>query len=84
MKINKAIRTAMYKENITLSEMGKSLTKLDKKTNTYISLKPNDISSRLNNTNLTFDIAVQMLDVMGWQIILRSSNEDVEIIVDQR
>lgn len=77
MQINRAIRTVMKQKNITLLSMAKSLGKS----------RGNDISARLNNSNMSFDKAVEMLNVLGYEIVIQErkagSRRADQIVIDQ-
>jgi len=61
MRINKAIREIMRKENTSLTTMAIALGKK----------KGNEISARLAHPNMTFDRAIEMLDIMGYEIVIQ-------------
>lgn len=88
MKINKAIRQLMKVEGKSLSVMGASLHKIDKNSKEIVTLTGNDVSARLNNDNLSFDKAVEMLNVLGYEIVIqkkkRGCREDGQILINQR
>lgn len=88
MKINKAIRAIMCTKNISLSAMGSSLKKVDKKTGEIAVLKGNDVSARLNNDNLSFDKAVEMLSVLGYEVVIQEKKQGGrradQLVIDQR
>ena len=87
MKINKAIREVMRTKNISLGTMGSSLKKVDKKTGELIGLKGNDVSARLNSDNLSFDKALEMLSVLGYEIVIQEKKQGGrradQIVIDQ-
>lgn len=78
MKINKAIREIMKNKKISLSTMAKALGKD----------KGNDISARLNNGNMSFDKAVEMLDILGYEVVIQEKKQGGrrvdQIVIDQR
>ena len=78
MLINKAIREIMKKKEVTLLAMAKSLGKD----------KGNDISARLNHGNMSFGKAVEMLDVLGYEIVVQErkqgSRRADQIVIDQK
>lgn len=78
MQINKAIRRIMKDKGITLLAMAKAIGKE----------RGNDISSRLNSPNMTFKNAVEMLDVMGYEIVIQERNLGIrkaeQILIDQK
>ena len=59
--INDAIRYLMKACNVSQMSMARSIGKE----------KPNDVSARLNNKNMTFDKAIQMLDVLGYDVTIQ-------------
>ena len=87
MEINKAIRDIMKSKGMSLSSMGKSLRKVDKKSGLTSSLSGNDVSARLNNSNMTFDKAVEMLNILGYEIVLQEKRQggrrSDQIVIDQ-
>lgn len=78
MKINKAIREIMKNKKISLSTMATALGKS----------KGNDISARLNNDNMSFDKAVEMLDVLGYEVVIQEKKQGGrradQIVIDQK
>lgn len=88
MKINKAIRYIMKQKGMSLSVMGSSLRKTNRKTGEVESLTGNDVSARLNNDNLSFDKAVEMLNVLGYEIVLQEkkpgSRRSDQIVINQQ
>lgn len=87
MKINKAIRSVMRLKGVTLSAMGNSLKKVDRKTGEIKPLLGNDVSARLNTDNLSFDKALEMLDVLGYEIVIQEkkpgSRRADQIVINQ-
>lgn len=87
MKINKAIRNIMKAKGVSLSAMGSSLHKIDRQTGEVKSLKGNDVSARLNNDNLSFDKAVEMLNALGYEIVVQEKKQGGrradQIVIDQ-
>lgn len=75
MKINKAIRLIMRQKGISLSAMGSSLRKIDRTTGEVKPLIGNDVSARLNNDNLSFDKALEMLNVLGYEIVVQEKKQ---------
>ena len=77
MKINKAIRKIMRDENVTLTKMAKAIGKE----------KGNAVSSRLSNQNMTTSKAVEMLNVLGYELVIQKrksgSIRDGQIVIDQ-
>lgn len=80
MKINKAIREVMRQKGMSLSSMESSLGIIPKK-----NTKPgNSISARLNSDNLTFNTAVGMLNILGYEIVIqekRQGNRRTDLMV---
>ena len=78
MQINKAIRDIMKKKGTSLLSMAQALGKE----------KGNDISARLNHSNMSFDKAVEMLDVLGYEIVIQErksgSRRADQIVIDQK
>lgn len=87
MKINKAIREVMRIKGVSLRAMGSSLKKVDKNTGEIIGLRGNDVSARLNNDNLSFDKALEMLNVLGYEIVLQEKKQGNrragQVVIDQ-
>lgn len=87
MKINKAIREVMRQKGMTLSAMGNSLRKVDRKTGEIKPLIGNDVSARLTNDNLSFDKAVEMLNVLGYEIVIQEKKSGGrradQVVIDQ-
>ena len=77
MYINQAIRSLMKSKNISLLSMAKSLGKQ----------RGNDISSRLRSENMSFNSAVEMLNVLGYEIVLQERKSGIrradQIVIDQ-
>lgn len=77
MFINKAIRNIMKEKNVSLLTMAKSLGKE----------RGNEISSRLRSENLSFNSAVEMLNVLGYEIVIQErkpgSRRADQIVIDQ-
>ena len=88
MLINKAIRSVMKAKGVSLNAMGSSLRKVDRKTGEMKPLIGNDVSARLNNQNLTFDIAVEMLNVLGYEVVIQEKKSgrrgSDQIVIDQK
>ena len=78
LKINKAIRDIMKLKNMSLSAMATAVGKS----------KGNDISARLNNDNMSFDKVVEMLDVLGYEVVLQERKQGGrradQIVIDQK
>ncbi len=78
MKINEAIRQIMKNKKVTLSSMATAIGKS----------RGNDVSARLNNGNLTFDKAVEMLDVLGYEVVLQEKKPGArradQLVIDQK
>lgn len=78
MYINQAIRGLMKTKNISLLSMAKALGKT----------RGNEISSRLRSENMSFNSAVEMLTVLGYEIVIQEckqgSRRSDQIVIDQR
>lgn len=78
MKINKAIRQLMRERKMSLSSMADALGKK----------RGNEISARLVNDNMSFDKAVEMLNVLGYEIVIQEKKQGArradQIVVDQK
>lgn len=78
----------MRTKGISLAAMGSSLKKIDKKTGELSDLKGNDVSARLNNDNLSFDKAVEMLNVLGYEIVVQEKKQggrrNDQIVINQK
>lgn len=78
MQINKAIRKVMKDKGVTLLSMARAIGKE----------KGNDVSSRLNSPNMTFNNVVEMLDVLGYEVVVQErkpgSRRSDQIVIDQR
>lgn len=78
MQINKAIRQVMREKGVSLLSMAKSIGKG----------RENDISARPINTNMTFDKAVEMLNVLGYEIVIQERRPGAkradQIVIDQK
>lgn len=78
----------MRTKGISLAAMGSSLKKIDKKTGELADLKGNDVSARLNNDNLSFDKAVEMLNVLGYEIVVQEKKQggrrNDQIVINQK
>ena len=61
MTINNAIRTVMKEKGVTQQAMAVSI---GKKT-------ANEVGSRLNSKNMTFDRAIEMLSVLGYEVTIQ-------------
>lgn len=86
MYINKAIRRVMKEKNISLGAMAKILWN-GETTNGGNKRTGNAVSSRLNNKNMSFDIAVEMLDILGYEIVIQKKTQGNrradQIVIDQ-
>lgn len=78
MQINKAIRQVMKEKGVSLLSMAHAIGKE----------RGNDVSSRLNSPNMTFNNAVEMLNVMGYEVIIQEKKPGVrradQIVIDQK
>lgn len=77
MTINKAIRSIMKNEGVSLLTMARAIGKS----------KGNDVSARLATSNMSFDKAVEMLNVMGYEITVQKRTPGArkagQIVIDQ-
>lgn len=77
MKINKAISKIMKQTGFTQIRMAHAIGKS----------KATDISSRLNHGNMSFDKAVEMLSVLGYEIVVQpitsGQRKEGAIVIDQ-
>ena len=87
MYINKAIRTIMKSQNVTLDTMAKILWN-DGVTKSGKGRTGNSVSSRLLNSNMTFNLAVEMLSGMGYEIVVQKKTQGLrqagQIVIDQK
>lgn len=74
MKINKAIRKIMFDQGVSLTSMAAALGKA----------RGNDISARLVNDNMSCDKAVEMLNVLDYNLVVKPRNGGDEIVIDQK
>lgn len=78
MQINKAIRKIMRDKGVTLLSMAKAVGKD----------RNSDIGARLHKPNMTFNSAVEMLDVLGYEIIIQERRPGArradQIVIDQK
>lgn len=76
MKINKIIRQLMIEKNISLLDMAVALGKK----------RGNDISARLATENMTISKSIEMLDILGYDLIVqpKENYKSGQIIVDQK
>lgn len=78
MQINKAIRNVMKKKEMSLLSMAKALG--------YE--RGNDISARLAKPNMTFDSAVKMLSILGYEVVIqevkKGNRRADQVVIDQR
>ena len=78
MRINKAIRELMKEKKMSLTAMAGALGKG----------KGNDISARLSHGNMSFDKAVEMLNVLGYEIVIQEKKQGGrradQIVIDQK
>lgn len=77
MRINKAIREVMKLKGVSLRSMALAIGKK----------RGNDISARLNNSNMSFDKAIEMLDVLGYEIVIQERRQggrrNDQIVIDR-
>lgn len=78
MQINKAIRYVMRVKGVTLHSMAKSIGKS----------RATAVSARLSIANMSFNKAVEMLDVLGYEIIVQERKPGArragQIVIDQK
>lgn len=61
MYINEAIKQAMKEKKMTLTTMAAAIGKK----------RPNDVSARLAHSNMSFSTAIEMLNVLGYEVIVQ-------------
>lgn len=61
MVVNKAILHLMKENKVSQLSMAHSIGKE----------RANDVSARLHNANMTFDRAIEMLEVMGYEVVIQ-------------
>lgn len=99
LQINKAIRYVMKLKGVTLSAMGQSLRKeVTKKelvngknkrvgTGEWVELSGNDVSARLNYPNMTIENVIEMLGVLGYELVIQEKKSGArrsdQIVIDQ-
>lgn len=78
MQINKAIRQVMRDKEVSLLSMAKAIRKE----------RGNDVSARLNIPNMTINNVVEMLDVLGYEIVVQERKPGArradQIVIDQK
>ena len=78
MQINKAIRQVMRNKGVSLLSMAKAIGKE----------RNSDVGARLHKPNMTFNTAVEMLDVLGYEIIIQERRPGArradQIVIDQK
>lgn len=78
MQINKAIRQVMRDKGVTLLSMARAIGKE----------RNSDVGARLHKPNMTFNTAVEMLDVLGYEIIIQERKPGArradQIVIDQK
>lgn len=78
MQINKAIRSVMKRKGMSLLSMAKALG--------YE--RGNDVSARLVKPNMTFDQALRMLSVLGYEVVIQEikpgNRRADQIVIDQK
>lgn len=78
MQINKAIRQVMRDKGVSLLSMAKAIRKE----------RGNDVSARLNIPNMTINNVVEMLDVLGYEIVVQERKPGArradQIVIDQK
>lgn len=61
MTINNIIRTIMKEKKFSQQSMANAIGKD----------RPNDVSARLASKNMTFDRAIEMLSVLGYEVVVQ-------------
>lgn len=78
MQINKAIRQVMRDKGVTLLSMAKAIGKE----------RSGDVNARLYYSNMTFNTALEMLDVLGYEIVIQERKPGArradQIVIDQK
>lgn len=78
MQINKAIRQVMRDKGVTLLSMAKAIGKE----------RSGDVNARLYYSNMTFNTAIEMLDVLGYEIVIQERKPGArradQIVIDQK
>nr|DAP32361.1 MAG TPA: transcription repressor [Caudoviricetes sp.] len=78
MQINKAIRQVMRDKGVSLLSMAKAIGKE----------RSGDVNARLYYSNMTFDKAVEMLDVLGYEVVIQERKPGArradQIVIDQK
>lgn len=79
MFINEAIKQAMRNKGMTLSAMASAIGKK----------RPNDVSARLAHNNMSFSTAIEMLSVLGYEVIVQEKRagtrrDDQMVITDKQ
>ncbi len=86
MQINKAIRQVMKLKGISLTAMATALWG-DEPNSNGKQRRGNDVSARLNNANLSFDRAVEMLNILGYEVVIQEKRAGCrradQIVIDQ-
>lgn len=78
MLVNKAIRKIMKNEGVTLQSMAFSIGKE----------RGNDVSARLNYSNMKMNTVIEMLNVMGYEVVIQKRKPGTrpagQILIDQK
>lgn len=78
MQINKAIRQVMRDKGVSLLSMAKSIGKE----------RSGDVNARLYYSNMTFNTAVEMLDILGYEVVIQERKPGArradQIVIDQK
>lgn len=78
MQINKAIRQVMRDKGVSLLSMAKAIGKD----------RTGDVNARLYSPNMTFNKAVEMLDVLGYEVVIQERKPGArradQIVIDQK
>lgn len=78
MQMNKAIRQVMKEKGVSLLTMAKAIGKQ----------RGNDISARLASPNMSIEKVVEMLDVLGYEVVIQERKPGArradQIVIDQK
>lgn len=76
MRINEAIREVMRIKGMSLGSMANAIGKK----------RGNDISARLAHPNMSFDKAIEMLNVLGYEVVIQErksgNRRSDQIVID--
>lgn len=78
MQINKAIRQVMRDKGVTLLSLARAIGKE----------RNSDVGARLHKPNMTFNTAVEMLNVLGYEVVIQECKPGArradQIVIDQK